>query len=180
MARSADALNASEWAVLGLLAEAPTHGFAISKAMAPDGAVGQIWTMRRPLVYRALDVLSELGFIRPRGSERSSVGPRRTMLELTPAGRETFEAWLSEPVERVREARSLLLLKLMFLDRSGADPTALLHAQREAFELRVAALSDAVAAADGFDRTLLQWRLHSTQAAVDFIDTLLTPPGGVV
>jgi len=180
VARSADAVHASEWAVLGLLAEAPTHGFAIAKAMAPDGAVGQIWTMRRPLVYRALDVLGELGFIRPRGSERSSLGPRRTVLELTPDGRAAFDAWLSEPVERVRDARSLLLLKLMFLDRSGADPTALLHAQRERFERRVAELSDAVAAAVGFDRTLLQWRLHSTQAAVDFIDTLLTPPGGVV
>ena len=179
MTRSADALSAGEWAVLGLLSEAPTHGFAIAKAMAPDGTVGRIWSMRRPLVYRALDVLGELGYIRPLGSERSSTGPRRTVLELTPAGRNILAEWLSEPVERIREARSMLLLKLLFLDRAGNDQVPLLRAQRATFERRVTALADAVAAADGFDRTLLQWRMHSTQAAVDFIDAQLIRPGGV-
>jgi hypothetical protein len=55
--READTITAGEWAVLGLLAEQPTHGFATAEALAPDGVVGRIWTMRRPLVYRALDVL---------------------------------------------------------------------------------------------------------------------------
>jgi DNA-binding PadR family transcriptional regulator len=179
VARSDGTLTSGEWAVLGLLAEQPTHGFAIAKAMAPDGAVGRIWSMRRPLVYRALDLLGERGYVRPVGSERSREGPRRTVLELTPAGRAAVEAWLREPVERIRDARSLLLLKLLFLDRAGRESDALLQAQRETFERRVTSLSDAVGAADGFDRTLVQWRLHSTRAAVEFIDTLLTRPDGV-
>ena len=73
----------------------------------------------------------------------------------------------------------MLLLKLLFLDRAGNDQVPLLRAQRATFERRVTALADAVAAADGFDRTLLQWRMHSTQAAVDFIDAQLIRPGGV-
>jgi len=50
MPRPRDELTAGEWAVLALLAEAPTHGFAIAKAMAPEGEVGKVWSVRRPLV----------------------------------------------------------------------------------------------------------------------------------
>ena len=51
-------LTAAEWAVLALVAEAPTHGFAIARAMAPGGEVGRIWSLRRPLVYRGIATLT--------------------------------------------------------------------------------------------------------------------------
>ena len=47
MPRLRDELTAGEWAILALLAESPTHGFAIARAMAPEGEVGQIWSVRR-------------------------------------------------------------------------------------------------------------------------------------
>ena len=50
-------LSPTEHAVLGVLAEAPTHGFAIAKDLAPGTSVGRVLTVRRPLVYRALDRL---------------------------------------------------------------------------------------------------------------------------
>ena len=60
--------------------------------------------------------------------------------------------WLTEPVEHVRDARSLLMLKLLFLARGDADQTPLLTAQRERFESLVERLTVAIDAADGFDR----------------------------
>lgn len=177
MTRTAETITVGEWAVLGVLAEAPTHGFAIAKALAPDGAVGRVWSMRRPLVYRALDVLGDLGFVAPAGTMRSREGPRRMVLELTPAGRAAYESWLTEPVVRVRDGRSLLLIKLLFHDRAGRDPTRLLEAQRVAFGARVDALSAAIADTDGFERTLLEWRLHATTAAVDFVEEALRTSG---
>ena len=174
MARSRDDLGAGEWAVLALLAEQPTHGFAVARAMAADGEIGKVWTMRRPLVYRAIDVLTEAGFGQPAGTEPSTTGPRRTLVEPTPAGRAALTRWLTEPVEHVRDARSLLMLKLLFLGRSKADPAPLLTAQRERFESLAERLADAVGDADGFDRMLLRWRLESTTAAIRFIDGLLS------
>ncbi len=84
MPRTRDELSAGEWAVLALLREEPAHGFALARAMAPDGEVGQVWAMRRPLVYRALETLEQRELIRPapsraaRGrSARSSRSRRR-------------------------------------------------------------------------------------------------------
>jgi hypothetical protein len=41
MARGREELTAGEWAVLALVNEQPTHGFALARAMAPDGDVGR-------------------------------------------------------------------------------------------------------------------------------------------
>jgi len=173
MPRSRDDLGAGEWAVLALLAEQPTHGFAVARAMSPEGEIGKVWTMRRPLVYRAIDQLTEAGFVRLAGTEPSSSGPRRMLVEATAAGRRALTVWLAEPVEHVRDARSLLMLKLLFLARSDVDQAPLLAAQRERFESLAERLTVAIGDADSFDQVLLRWRLESTTAAIRFIDGLL-------
>jgi DNA-binding PadR family transcriptional regulator len=166
-------LTAGEWAVLALLAEGPAHGFALARALMPEGEVGRIWTVRRPLVYRATEQLTERGLARSDKTVPSPKGPRRTVLKITPAGRRAVARWLTEPVEHVRDARSLLMLKLLFLARGDIDPLPLLHAQRDRFRVLAEALTEAVPGADGFDRTLALWRLESTSAALRFVETML-------
>ena len=156
--------------MLALVAESPTHGFAVAREMAPGGDVGRVWAMRRPLVYRTLDVLAGLELIREAGTEASDAGPRRTRLEVTALGRERLDRWLSTTVEHVRDARSELMLKLLFLDRAGTDPAPLLAAQRERFAALADELETAVSEAEGFARTLALWRLESTRAAVRFVE----------
>jgi DNA-binding PadR family transcriptional regulator len=170
MRRRSDDLATGEWAALAIVGEQATHGFAVARAMEPGGEVGRIWAMRRPLVYRTLDVLAGLELIREAGTEPSATGPRRTLLEVTPAGRERLIGWLSTPVEHVRDARSELMLKLLFLDRAGTDPGPLLAAQRERFAALADELDAAVSSAEGFARTLALWRLESTRAAVRFVE----------
>ena len=67
--RPRDHVQPGDWAVLALVAEGPTHGFAIARALAPGSDVGRVWAMRRPLVYRALDVLTEQELVRAAGTE---------------------------------------------------------------------------------------------------------------
>jgi DNA-binding PadR family transcriptional regulator len=122
MPRPRNQLTAGEWAILALLDEEPRHGFALARAMATGGEVGRVWDMRRPLVYRALDTLQRLELIRPVATLPSESGPQRTILEPTPEGRRLLGQWLHQPVEHVRDARSLLMLKLLFLSRRDADP----------------------------------------------------------
>jgi DNA-binding PadR family transcriptional regulator len=173
MPRTRDELSAGEWAVLALLREEPAHGFALARAMAPDGEVGQVWAMRRPLVYRALETLEQRDLIRPAGTVPSRSGPQRTILEVTLAGAQAVAAWLGEPVSHVRDARSLLMLKLLFINRREDDATALLRAQREQFSAQADRLAAAVETREGFDRALLLWRFHSTTAAIQFTEALL-------
>jgi DNA-binding PadR family transcriptional regulator len=176
MPRSRTELTAGEWAVLALLAEGPNHGFALARVMAPEGDVGRVWSVRRPLVYRAAETLARLELVRPTGTEASRTGPQRTVLAATPNGKRAVTRWLRTPVEHVRDGRSLLMLKLLFLDRRGADPTPLLTAQRDVFARQAARLARAADAAEGFDRALARWRLETTNAAARFVETMLGQP----
>lgn len=169
-------MTPSEWAVLALLAEGPTHGFAIARAMAEDGEIGRVWSLRRPRVYYSIEALIRHGMARADRTVPSRSGPDRTVLRITPTGRLAVTEWLDTPVEHIRDARSQLLLKLLFLDRREADPAPLLDAQRTRFEQIAQRLRGAVDHADGFDRTLLVWRLETATAALHFIDAIAAPP----
>jgi DNA-binding PadR family transcriptional regulator len=173
MPRPREELTVGEWAVLGLLAEGPSHGFAIARAMAPDGEVGKVWSVRRPLVYRAIETLTAIGFVSAAGTVASTSGPQRTVVEATAAGKRALTGWLRRPVDHVRDARSLLMLKLLFLTRREADLAPLLTAQRALFAGLAEGLERAADAAEGFDRALVLWRLESTTAAVRFVEAML-------
>ena len=58
------ALSLAEWVVLCLIREEPAHGFALARLLSADGAVGRIWRIPKPVVYRALQRLEELGLVR--------------------------------------------------------------------------------------------------------------------
>lgn len=170
MRRRPEHPSTGEWAVLALVAEGPTHGFAIARALAPGGEVGRVWTLRRPLVYRTLDVLGERALLHAVGTEPSASGPQRTLVETTASGAAALDGWLREPVEHVRDGRSELMLKLLFLDRRGASPEPLLSAQRERLLELERDLRAALEGAEGFARTLALWRMESTTAAIRFVE----------
>ena len=172
MPRAAETpLSPAEWASLALLAEQPTHGFAVARALAPEGEVGRVWSCSRPLVYRAIERLDELNLVEERGSEPSKTGPRRTVLGTTRSGRRELERWLLEPVPHVRDFRSFLMLKLLFLSRRGNDPAELLARQEEVLGSLVEGLTEAADGAEGFDRLLYLWRLESARAALRFVSS---------
>ena len=173
-------MTPSEWAVLALLDEGPNHGFAIARAMQEDGEIGRVWSLRRPRVYYAIEALIRHGLVRPARTVASRSGPHRTVLRITPSGTRVLADWLAAPVEHVRDGRSLLLLKLLFLDRRGGDARPLLLAQRQRFESIAERLQAAANEAPGFDQVLLTWRLETATAALRFIDTIIDSPSGEV
>ena len=82
-------LGAGAWAVLALTAEGPTHGFAVAKALGSDGEIGRVWSLSRPLVYRALDELVEAGLV-----EKGAVEPSdRVRTEIDPATAPDAAVW---------------------------------------------------------------------------------------
>jgi PadR family transcriptional regulator AphA len=172
MSRAAAELNPGEWAVLALCDEGPAHGFGLAQALGSDGPVGRVWAVPRPLVYRALGHLEERGLVERIGVLPSSNGPPKTLFGATAPARARVDAWLGEPVEHVRDARYLLLLKLLFLERRRRDATPLIQAQTEAYGRIERRLEDRMPAAEGFDRVLLSWRLESARAAMRFLSGL--------
>jgi len=98
-------LSATEWTVLALISEHPTHGFAIAQLTAPDGELGRIWQIPRPVIYRSIGRLEEAELVAPQAVEPGR-GPQRTIYAVTPAGRRAAAAWLDTPVDHIRDVRS--------------------------------------------------------------------------
>src|SRR5262249_60021193 len=100
--------------------------------------------------------------------------PNRRVFGGPAAGHEAVGIWLSEPVEHVREGRSLLLLKLVFAQRNCIDSRPLLLAQREAIEEAIASLEERTQGSDGRDAILLRFRLESSRAVERFVEGVLS------
>jgi PadR family transcriptional regulator AphA len=163
-------LAPGEWSVLALLAERPTHGWALASLLAPDGEIGCVWSLGRPLVYRSLEILERRGLIEAAGLEASVRGPKRTVFRVTAAGSAELATWLLEPVPHVHEIRSLLLLKLVFAERLDVDPAPLLEAQRELLAERAEALEERLEESAGPQRIMTRFRLETAHAALRFVE----------
>ena len=153
----------TEWVVLGLLAEAPAHGFAVARLLDRGGEVGRVWVATRPLTYRAIDQLEGDGLAMAVRTE-AGAGPRRTVHRATPAGRRALTRWLAAPVPRFRDVRAELLVKLLLLERSGKATAPLLAAQQEAFAPLLAEVR-ATKATDSVSR----WRRAQAEAVAAFL-----------
>jgi len=157
----------AEWVCLALVAEKPTHGWAVGRLLAPDGDVGRVWSLSRPLTYRALAQLVGDGLVTESGVEPGA-GATRVILTATPAARRAVRRWLRTPIEHLRDVRTALLVKLVLSDRARLDPRPLLEAQRDAFEPALDTLARRARAsgADAVDR----WRHASSQSVRRFLD----------
>lgn len=166
-------LAPGEWAVLALLAERPAHGWALASELSADGELGSVWSLGRPLVYRSLEILSERGLIEAAGHERGARGPSRTIFRTTCDGANALMQWVAAPVERVRDVRSQLLLKLVFAERIGLDVGPILASQHATVVTALEDLEARLDASNGSEAILLRFRLESTRAVLRFVDGLL-------
>lgn len=153
----------TEWVVLGLLAEAPTHGFAVAKLLTRGADVGRVWAASRPLTYRALDQLVADRLAEPVRTE-SGDGPQRTVHRPTAAGSRAVQRWLEQPVPHFRDVRAELLVKLLLLERSGRSTGPLLAAQSAAFAPQIAEATGA----SGTD-AVTRWRRTQAEAIARFL-----------
>jgi DNA-binding PadR family transcriptional regulator len=157
-----------EWACLGILAQAPSHGFAIAARLRPTGDVGRVWSLSRALTYRSLDQLLAAGLIRAIAEEPGVAGGNRTVFAVTRTGRAQLRRWLSTPVAHLRDLRSELLLKLVIAEYCRIDVAPMLASQRA----RVAELTLAIdrRVVEQPDDVVALWRQESSHGALRFID----------
>ena len=90
--------------------------------LAPDGELGRIWTLSRPLTYRAIDGLVDKGLVTRRRARASGQGRDRVVLgaDRRRAGG-CDQRWLDTPVQHLRDVRTELLVKLALRERAGLD-----------------------------------------------------------
>jgi DNA-binding PadR family transcriptional regulator len=165
------ALSLTEWVVLALLTEASSHGFAIARTLSRVTPLGQVWTVPRPLVYRAIGRLEEQGLIAEAGEEPGDPGPRRMVYEVTPKGRKAVTHWRGEPVRHLREVRSTLLAKVLLRQRAGEPLAPLVVEQRAVFAPLFERLGEQFTGGEP-EPVVAAWRYESSQAVARLLDHL--------
>jgi DNA-binding PadR family transcriptional regulator len=171
MSKGKSGLSLGEYAILGILRERPMHGYDVSRHFAPDRDLALVAPMEMSNIYALLKDLQEQGLIE---GEREVVGlrPPRTVFHLAPEADEQFLHWLEEPVGRLREVRSDLLVKLYFCRAiSGSFSLRLLDAQIAAsrdYLDRLERLAEQ-ADPDSFDRLVRASKISAARATVAWL-----------
>jgi PadR family transcriptional regulator AphA len=160
----------AEWVCLVLITQKVSHGWALGSMLAPDGELGRIWTLSRPLTYRAIDGLVAKGLI-TRTGQAAGRGRDRVLLAPTAAGRRLAQRWLEQTVEHLRDVRTELLVKLFLRQRAGIDNESLLARQAELFEPAI----DTLTSTHRDDDLVDLWRRESARAVRRFLDQALHP-----
>lgn len=157
----------AESVCLALVVSGADYGGAVAELLAPGAELGHIWTLSRPLTYRAIDALIARGLVDRSGVAPGRGGDRR-LLEPTRRGRSVTRQWLSEPVSHLRDVRTELLLKFRILERMDESLVPLAEAQRALFRPMVDALIDG-----STDDVVSRWRRHHARAVLGFLDGVI-------
>lgn len=164
-------LPLAEWIVLALMAERPSHGFAIASLTAEGAEIGEFWYVSRPMVYRSITRLVDRGLITPVGAEEGNRGPQRMIYAATRSAKATVSRWLSEPVAQLFDVRADLTCKLLLLQRRDISPAPLVERQRAVIdEIEESLRAKEDAAGDHLARAIYAWRLEHVRAARRFLD----------
>lgn len=106
--------------VLVLLSEAPMHPYEMQRLMQWRGK-DQVVRVQRGSLYPAVERLLNAGLIQSLETEREGRRPERTVYQLTEAGRDTAETWLSSMVRTVRNEFAEFPAALSFLPLLSAE-----------------------------------------------------------
>lgn len=107
MARQALPL-AMEHSILALLDEEPMHGYEIHQKLEQMAGIGKIWNLKQSLLYSKLERLESNGYIEQIPSTETSSLPARIVFKLTPTGKQSLLDWISSPVQKARDRKSVV------------------------------------------------------------------------
>jgi DNA-binding PadR family transcriptional regulator len=129
-----------KYAVLGLIAEEPRHGYAVRAAF--EERLGDFWELNYGQVYQVLTALQQESLITGT-DEQVGRRPRRTVYAISAKGRDALRAWLAKPPSATKPFRDDFYVRLLFItEDSGTLLSEILTRRANACERRVAELLD--------------------------------------
>src|SRR5690606_21185099 len=125
----------AEHAILGLLSLADDdgsgYGYDLARHFAEGQPLAEVLRLEPGMLYHHLKKLDRAGWVLAE-IESSGTRPPRRVYQITEAGRQQLQRWMSEPVSHTREIRLEFLVKLYFARRLDAERAkVLLTEQRE-------------------------------------------------
>ena len=145
------------------------HGYEMARRLVQDG-LDAVVPIEQSLLYTYIRNVEARGLVSWL-EDRVGLRPPRKHYHLTEAGQEALEAWLDEPVLRMRETRLDLLLKLYFLEQ--LDPgrrDQLLRRQITVCEAYRERLQRAEERAEGFARLVAGSKRSAAEATLAWLN----------
>ncbi|MEM8484425.1 MAG: PadR family transcriptional regulator [Bacteroidota bacterium] len=172
MNRSPTPVASNEIALLGFLLDGPRHGYAMYKELTQTSDLWLVWRMKQSQFYALLARLASHGLLTSFKGEAEPGRPPRKMYQLTDAGRAAFEDWLKAPVQRGRQFRLDLLVKLFFAQKQGAQGVStLLNMQQKTCNRWLQECTHAARdAAQPYQRLVHKYRTGQIEAMLLWID----------
>ena len=100
-----------EPALLGFLLDGPMHGYDLYKQV--NTHLSLMWRVGMSQMYAIVNTYATRGWIQTQIQSQES-RPSKKVLEITPLGRQAFQAWLHQPARGLREFRVDFFLRLYF------------------------------------------------------------------
>ncbi|MDA0815325.1 MAG: PadR family transcriptional regulator [Chloroflexi bacterium] len=161
-----------EYAVLGLLAVEPGHGYEVNRRW-QESPLADLLPVEQSVLYGYLRTLERRGLL---DWEEHRIGnrPPRKVFELSEEGWEYLRPWLRSPVERMREVRLDLLLKLFLLEEIDPGGVSRLIADQVVVCLHYVEHAAArLDEAEGFTRLIAESRLSAGRSTLDWLSSHL-------
>jgi DNA-binding PadR family transcriptional regulator len=119
-----------KFALLGLLARDPKHGYDLKNEL--EQALGGHWEINFGQIYTTLARLERDKQVRVIAEDQDGRGKKT--YQITPEGRKDLAGWLAEPVEKPRQFRDEFFIKLIIGRLAGeSDPARIIDRQRQAY-----------------------------------------------
>lgn len=124
------------FAILGLLAQRPRHGYELRAAF--EALVGgeENWDVKPAQIYTTLARLEESGLVAEEAVEQEG-GPEKRIYAITPAGRAELTTWFATGVESEHRRDEFFVKLMLSLAVDGADPYRVIQTQRAALYQRL-------------------------------------------
>jgi DNA-binding PadR family transcriptional regulator len=139
------------YAILGLLAQKPRHGYELRAAFEAVVGGDENWEVKPAQIYTTLERLEEAGFVERTSDLGEGDEPSRRVYAVTQSGREALTEWFVHGVTPGHQ-RDEFFVKLMIGLASGeANPRKVIQIQRSHLDQE---LHSATAMRDGYDKKI--------------------------
>jgi DNA-binding PadR family transcriptional regulator len=152
-------LSQTAYVILGMLAWRPMSGYDVKSIV--DQSTRLFWAASYGQIYPELRRLAAAGLVK---AEAAEGGRRRTVYELTEAGRSALREWLERPPQTF-ETRDEGLLKLFLASAAPDAAIRALDAKRAYHERKLEQLRaiEAAGQAEGFTAVVLRYGIESSE-----------------
>jgi DNA-binding PadR family transcriptional regulator len=161
-----------EFALLGFLYQAPSHGYELHQRLRDQ--FGYIWNASQSQTYNILNRLESQGYVRATFVEQEKL-PARQQVQLTASGRDRFETWLRQPTKTsVHAIRVEFITRLHFCQcYFPGQLQGIIHDQIEAVKTDAEALQQALGNSgeiQPYNRLALELRLEILASVLHWLE----------